>query len=216
LYISVFACSVLCAADFGHGATSVLTRAGLMAGPSASYPHTAVIPTLLVALIFAAIAGLNIGGEALARAAGVRGDWLAHVAARISGLSPVRLAPVVFAGQLLVLFAMESAEQIAALGHPLGFLASFGAPLAFALAINALAALITVFAISYASRCLTAALRALAIAMAPMMRRLPASRPAGVNVRRLSLDARSDIVRTSPLAWRVANRPPPLRATAAL
>jgi hypothetical protein len=186
-----------------------------MAGPSASYPHTAVIPTLLVALIFAAIAGLNIGGEALARAAGVRGDWLAHVAARISGLSPLRLAPVVFAGQLLVLFAMESAEQIVALGHPLGFLASFGAPLAFALAINALAALITVFAIACASRVLTSALRALAIAMAPMMRRLPASRPAGVNVRRLSLDARSDMVRTSPLAWRVANRPPPLHATAA-
>jgi hypothetical protein len=215
LFLTVFGCGVLCAADLAHGAVAALTRAGIVAGPYGSYNHGALVPTLVAALALGALALLNVVGEALARSARIRGDWVAHVAARISEMSPLRLAPAVFAGQLIALFAMESIEQIAAFGHPLGFIASLGAPIVVALAVHALATIIVVTSISYGCRALTFAVGAIAEAFSLPMQRLAARhQSAASNVRRLAIEADSKTGRLTPLARRIANRPPPLQVPA--
>lgn len=216
LFLIVFGCSVLCAAELGHGAVTALTRAGVVSGPYASYSHGAIVPTLVAALVLGAIALLNVAGEALARSARIRGDWVAQVAARIAAVSPLRLLPIVFAMQLLALYAMESAEQIVAFGHPLGFVASLGTPVILVLTVHAFAALIVVGSISHACRALTVAARAIAQALRLPMKRLTAREPsAAFNVRRLQIEAGSNAKRLTPLAWRIANRPPPLQVPAA-
>ena len=215
LFLTVFGCGVLCAADLVHGTVAALTRAGIIAGPYGAYNHGAIVPTLVAALALGALALLNVVGEALARSARIRGDWVAHVAARISEMSPLRLAPAVFAGQLIALFAMESIEQIAAFGHPLGFIASLGAPIVVALAVHALATIIVVTSISYGCRALTFAVSAIAEAFSLPMQRLAArQQSAASNVRRLAIEADSKTCRLTPLARRIANRPPPLQVPA--
>lgn len=213
LFLSVFGCGALCAANLAHSAIAALTRAGLVVGPYESYSHGAILPTLLTACALASVAFLNVLGEALAKATRMRDDWLRHVAIHFSKISPLKLVPAMFAAQLLVLLAMERAEQVAALGHPLGLAASLGAPVLVVLAVHVLVALIVVFTISRACRALVLAAQVLADAIALPMLRVPARKPAAPNGCRLLIEVRSRIARHAPLAYHIANRPPPLSAT---
>jgi hypothetical protein len=184
----------------------------LVVGPYESYSHGAILPTLLTACALASVAFLNVLGPALAKAARMRDDWLRHVAINFSNISPLKLVPAMFAAQLLALLAMERAEQVAALGHPLGLAASFGAPVLVVLAVHVLVALIVVFAISRACRALVFAARVVAHAIAPPIVRVPAREPAAPNVSRLRIQVCSNIARRLALAYHIANRPPPLDA----
>ena len=215
LFLSIFVCAAICAANLAHGVIFALTRAGLVTGPYQSYSHGAILPTLLTACALASFAFLNVVGAALAKAARLRDDWLRHVAVRISRISPLKVAPAIFAAQVLVLMGMERAEQIAALGHPLGLAASLGAPVFGVLAVHALVAIVVVFAISRACSALVIAARAIADAVVPPLR-VPPAKPAVPNVRRLLLHAHSRVARQTPLAYRIANRPPPLSAAVAI
>jgi hypothetical protein len=215
LFLSVFGCGALCAADIAHSAIAALTRAGLVVGTYESYSHGAILPTLLTACMLASIAFLNVLGEALAKAARMRDDWLRHVAIHVRKISPLKLVPAMFAAQLLALLAMERTEQVAALGHPLGLAASLGAPLLVVLAVHFMVALIVVFAISRTCRALVIAARVLADAIAPPTPRLPVLKPAPPNVS-LPIQIRSRIARRLALAYHIANRPPPLGASVAV
>ncbi|GEM_PF-4660301 len=212
LFLSVFGCGALCAANLAHSAIAALTRAGWVAGPYASYSHGAIFPTLLAACALASIAFLNVLGEALAKAARMREDWLRHVAIHFSKISPVKLVPAMFAAQLVTLLAMERAEQVAALGHPLGLAASLGAPLLVVLAVHVLVAFLVVFAILRACRALVIAAQMLADVISSPILLVRAPKPAP-NARRLLIQVRSRIARCAPLAYHIANRPPPLGAT---
>ena len=213
LIFSVFACAAIFAANLAHGAIFALTRAGLVTGPYQSYSHGAILPALLTACALGSLAFLNIVGQASAKVARLRDDWVQHVAIHISTISPLKIAPALLAVQVLVLMAMERAEQVAALGHPLGFAASLGAPALLVLAVHMLVALVVAFTLSRACRALVIAARMLADAISPLVLRIPAHRPAALNVRRLMISVRSRISRPVPLAYRIANRPPP-RSTA--
>ena len=215
VFLSVFGCAALCAADLGHAAVAALTRFGLAIGPYSSYNHSAVVPALLAAGACALLAFLNIVGQAIARATRLDGDWLSYVAARIAQASTLRIAPAVFIVQVLVLFAMESAEQIAALGHPLGLIASFGGPLLFVLAVHAIAALIVVAALLQACRALMLAAQAIADAARPMLRLSVNTSSATPNERRFLVQVWSETGHLAPLATRIANRPPPPQISAA-
>ena len=216
LFLTVFGCCALLAADLGHSAVAALTRAGIVAGPYVSYNHSALVASFVAALVLGAVALLNVAGDALTRSARIRGDWVAHVAARISEVSPLCIAPTVFAAQLIALFVMETGEQVVAFGHPLGFIASLGAPVVLVLAVHALATLIVVGSIAHACRVLTVAARAIVKALRVPMQRLTAREPSALPcVRRLLLAAGSKVGRLTPLAWRIANRPPPLQVPAA-
>jgi hypothetical protein len=216
LFVSVFGCAAISAANLAHGATFVLTRAGLVISPYQAYSHGAVVPALLTACALGSVAFLNVLGEGLAKAARLRDDWLEHVATHIGKTSPLRTAPALLAAQLLVLIAMERAEQVAALGHPLSLAASFGAPSIVVLAVHVLVALIVAFTLSRACRALVIAVRAIADAISRPMFYLCARRPTTSEARRLTIHVRSRIPRPAPLAFRAANRPPPLSAAAAI
>jgi len=194
---------------------AALTRAGFVTGPYATYGHGSIAPALLAASIFATVILLSVFGEALARAAGSREDWVVCAATRFGEISPLRLAPAVFAAQLILLFGMESAEQIVAVGHPLGFIASLGSPLVLALTMHALAALAVVSAIRFACQALTLAVRAVASVIGSAVLRASVIKArAGTSALRVAIDTRARLRRLTPLAWRIANRPPPLQVPA--
>jgi len=210
LIFSVFACAAIFAANIAHGAIFALTRVGLVTGPYQSYSHGAILPTLLMACALCSLAFLNIVGEASTKAARLRDDWLQHVATHISRISSLKIAPALFVVQVLVLMAMERAEQVAALGHPLGLAASLGAPALLVLAVHVLVAFTVALTLSRGCRALVFAARMLADAIAPAILRVPARKPAALNVRHLVISIRSRISRPAPLAYRIADRPPPL------
>jgi len=214
LVTSVFCCAAICAADLAHGVIFALTRAGLVTGPYQSYSHGTVLPTLVTACALASVAFVNLVGEALGKAARLRDDWLHQVAAHISKISPLKVAPALFVVQVLVLIAMERAEQVAALGHPLSLAASLGAPVIAVLGVHAIIAFIVVFAISRACCALVIVARMYADAIAPPILRLAIAKPAALDVRRLLRHVRSSISRQAPLAYHIANRPPPLSTAA--
>jgi len=118
------------------------------------------------------------------------------------------LLPWIFASQLAVLFAMETCEQIAVTGHPLGGTVWLGAPVAIALTVHAVACVLSAFALA---RILPGLTRA-AVALALLVRR---SRG------RLAVEARGTRVSASdapatppadPMAARLGKRAPPLLA----
>lgn len=191
-----------------------MTRAGWVIGPYGTYSHSAIIPTLLAACGLACFALLILMGEAVERDAPSPCDWLSHVAARMGQASEFRIAAAVFVIQLLLLMAMESAEQTVAFGHPLGFTASLGSPPGIVLAAHAIAALIVVSLLMQACRGLTLAVRAIANAMRPILRLSARETIATPSVRRLRIEAGSEIKHRTPLARRIASRPPPAQLLA--
>lgn len=209
LPVLVLVSVALCAADLGHGAVAVLTRHGLIAGPYSAYNHASIVPALLAALILTTISTLGIFGGVIARAAGLRADWLADSAERIARIRFFALTPIIFSVQLALLLAMESAEQTAAFGHPLGFVAAIGAPPALALGVHLLAALTLAGAAGLLSRAIVFGVRSLAQAVGPLIRRLLIATSSAPAARRQRVGHHLEGKRVAPLARRIASRPPP-------
>jgi hypothetical protein len=209
---SIIAIAVLCAAALGHGFIAALTRAGIVVGPFGTYAHETLVPLLLTAAIIAGVTMLGLFGDALARAGGDRGDWLAQASTQIARASSPKLALTVFVLQLLVLSMMEAVEQAAAFGHPLGLGAALGAPLAIGLAVHAFAMLLVLGAVILATRGIAAAAQALARAIGPAIRRLLVGARSTARAARRAFEIFSEVSLLTPLAWRIANRPPPTAA----
>jgi hypothetical protein len=114
-----------------------LANAGILGGHYADNNHLSVIPALLVggSLVLTTLALRCVDGW---RASPATGDWLVDVAKTFSQRSPCRDLPYVFSMQLLALFLMESAEQFAIGGKPLGGSAWLGGPIVFSLIAHAL------------------------------------------------------------------------------
>lgn len=94
----------------------------------------------------------------------------------------VRLVPAIFALQLLVLYTMETAEQIAVRGHALGGTIWLGAPAPISLAVHAAFCLVATFA----GACVVRALTQTAVRIAGFILRAiaqTARRPAGAFAR---------------------------------
>ena len=215
IFALILASAALCAADLGHGVITMLGASGLVTGTYGSYYHEAVVPALLGALICATIVAAATFGKALARAAGFRGDWLTSFVERIARINLLLLIPLVFSLQLALLFGMESAEQIAAFGRPLGIGAAMGAPLPLALSVHAFAAILLCATTILFARALGRAARALTHAATPFIRRLLIKHSAAPSPQRRRLIFRTENARPTPLARRIANRPPPLAASVA-
>jgi hypothetical protein len=182
---------------------------GFIAGPYLTYNHAAVIPALLAGLILGVIAAIVFLGDSLAAAAGgAPGDWLLHSASTIARVRFISLAALILGPQLLLVLGMESAEQIAAFGHPLGLAAALGAPAFYALLAHTLAALIVAGAALLVSRAVTVAARVVARALGTQLRCVPASALSPCFARREFHELLGR--RVKPLARRIANRPPPL------
>lgn len=203
----------LWAADLGHGIVAMLGRSGLIASPYGAYYHETIVPVLLTGLVCTTIVAAATFGDALVRAAGYRGDWLANCAQFSARINFLVLAPIVFSLQLALLCAMESIEQIVTFGQPLGFTAALGAPLLLALGVHALMALFVCGAAVLFSRALAQAARALTQAVEPYIRRLLRAQSSTPSTQCQYAISRIECARLKPLARRIANRPPPFAAS---
>ncbi|HXM18934.1 MAG TPA: hypothetical protein VN934_08970 [Candidatus Tumulicola sp.] len=208
--LSLVAIASLCAAALGHSVVAALTRAGVVVSAFGAYRHEALTPVLLAAGIVALVVALGLFGDALARALGVRGDWVAALSAHMARTPVAKLAPAVLTLQLLVFFAMEAVEQNAAFGHPLGLMATLGTPVAFGLAAHLLATLVVLGGLRFATRAIAAAAAALARAIGPAIRRLLIDKQSPLRPAYYAYASFTDRSFYSPLARRIANRPPPI------
>ncbi len=120
----------------------------------------------------------------------------------------VPMFPAIFGAQLGALFAMETLEQIAVAGHPLGGALWLGAPVGVALALHGGACILTVCALT---RALDAATRT--AAGAALLIRAIFVRRAFARVRSQRLHfAVAHAARPHPLAARGGKRAPPFLA----
>jgi hypothetical protein len=122
----------------------------------------------------------------------------------------LRRLPVIFALQVFTLFVMETLEQLAVYGHPLGPTIWLGAPLPFSLAIHAAICVAVTFAIARSARGLAATtLRVIRLIRAIAIYGI---RSAGVTIyRRLQVVCLRELLRA---LRRVGERAPPLAPVA--
>lgn len=115
-----------------------------------------VFPTLLAGLLLAARFLYLRVREHCTGAARSRPSWLRPMSDALRPAVLRRLLPAIFALQLGVLFAIETAEQFAVGGHLLGGAIWLGAPAPISLAIHAAFCVAVTFVAARALRALTA------------------------------------------------------------
>jgi hypothetical protein len=108
-------------------------------GPGTFTDHSNldVIPALGVGLCFAAAFVAVLVRRILRRSAHDAPNWLCATSIARGECSLARLVPAIFALQLLVLWSMESLEQIAVNGHPSGGTIWLGGPIFASLVLHA-------------------------------------------------------------------------------
>jgi len=121
-----------------------LANAGILGGHYTDNNHLSVIPAFVVGGIFALVT-LALDSWNASRASN---DWLVEVAKSFSKRSPVEDLPCVFVLQLLALFFMESAEQLAFGGKLLGGTAWLGGPIICSLIVHAVIGIGCLFALA--------------------------------------------------------------------
>jgi hypothetical protein len=116
-----------------------------------------------------------------------------------------RLLPALFATQLSVLFAMETAEQIVVAGHPLGGTIWLGGPIWFSLAVHACAGVAVAFALACTiCACARTTVRVLRRIRSLAVRALHAPAPLALRRR-----GRIALAHATPVRCRIGNRAPP-------
>lgn len=177
--------------------------------PSAydEYNHGALVPLAWSAATLSFAAALFAFGDALF--AERTEDWLRGAARTIARRRFGEIAGAILVLQFGTLFAMESAEQVIAFGHPLGGLAWLGGPVAVALAIHIAAALCATAALAGAARFLAAAAALVRTIVATFAARRAPGR-AGAVARR-PFPRRT--ARCNVVARRIGKRGPPLPAS---
>jgi hypothetical protein len=130
--------AALIAAALGDSIVESLSNAGIFGGSYHDDDHVSVLPTLLLgAIVVLEIVTARCFDLLRARPAGSRG-WIVDLAANVSTRKPLRDFPLVFALQMAALFAMESSEQLLAVGKLLGGTAWLGGPVLASLVTHAL------------------------------------------------------------------------------
>jgi len=197
----------LSAVGLGHGLVWVLSTNGIVRGEYGAYRHEAIVQSALSVAIVVAIATIVALGECIV--APDHKDWLATTADRIAAISPIRIFAAVYCLQLAALFVLETVEQTAQFGHSLGLTSALGAPLLVGLIVHAACAFgVSMFAL-LAMRALAAARVRLRGVVAPFVRRLAAAMGKPESPAAQTLRAIKRISTPTPLARKIANRPPP-------
>ncbi len=123
-------------------------------GPGNFTDHSSadVVPALLVGALFVVTHLLLRVRRALT--SNPTHDLLRASRAALSG-RVMRLLPPTFAVQILALYCMETVEQVAVTGHPLGGMVWLGGPVLVSLAVHAIACVLVAYAASKVLRALT-------------------------------------------------------------
>ena len=128
----------LVAAAVGDPLVESIANSGVFGSAYHDGNQLSVVPTLVVALALALWLACRRAVAVWRRSRDVRSDWVIEVAQRGRTGSPLRDLPLVFAAQLVAVFAMEAVEQLVT-GAPLETgLSWLGGPVAFSLAVHAL------------------------------------------------------------------------------
>jgi hypothetical protein len=111
-------------------------------GPGVFTDHSNidVAPALIAGFLFALALIAGLVRRMLCRGVGRAPDWL-RTPAIVARTPLVRLVPGIFALQLLVLWSMETLEQIAVAGHPLAGTIWLGGPVLISLIFHAVGCL---------------------------------------------------------------------------
>lgn len=110
-----------------------------------------VLPALTVAL-FVAAAFVAILARRMLRRNSYPPLWLRRYAHDVNAVSVRRMLPAIFAMQLATLFGMETLEQIAIVGHPLGGTLWLGGPVLFSISAHMLSCVVSAWALYHGLR----------------------------------------------------------------
>jgi hypothetical protein len=140
----------LVAAALGDAIVETLANGGLVGPGFADDNHSSVIPALVAGALLALEVVRRRCTEMLRRGNGRRQtDWVLEFARRYRIGSPLRDLASILGLQLVALFAMESAEQLAFGGKLLGGTAWLGGPMLFSLVVHALVGAGCTFSIAW-------------------------------------------------------------------
>jgi hypothetical protein len=162
----------LVAAAIGDPLVESISNTGIFGSGYSDDNHQSVLTVLLAGLVLSAL----LVAARLRFASGKSGslrDWLRGATAGFAKTSASRNIAIVFAVQLLVVFAMENCEQSLVHGDPLRGLSWLGAPVLVGLAIHFAVCLCCAFA---ARRVTSALLAAAIVAICDVLDRLLADR----------------------------------------
>jgi len=185
-----------------------LSNAGVF-GPGNYTDHSMVdvIPALAIGLTAATVWLLIEVRKLLGRPV-CKPRWLSRSLRALDAQCIAKMYPVIFAVQLVILFSMETLEQIAVYGHVIGLLIWLGGPIAVSLLAHALVCACATFILHRVTRKCAAAI----VVIGCFIARLFAVRAVRANdTLTISWQAISARV-ASPLPCRIGGRAPPLPA----
>jgi hypothetical protein len=184
----VFMCSAaLLAAVLGDAVLEGISNAGIFwHGHYTDRSSLNLLPVFLLAVL-AVVATLGLSVYRQARETGVSARSLLISSSRaLSKQDVMRLLPTIFLLQMLVLFSMETAEQVAVYGHVFGGTLWMGAPVVASLFGHAFFTVVSAFSLSSGLETLTKALvrivKCLFMLLAALAdaRPMPTLRPEGI------------------------------------
>ncbi len=154
--------AALVAAALGDLVVEGVSNTGAFGSGYFDHDHLSVVPVLVAGLALALeLAVLRLIALLRGNAPAARPGRRIGLPVRFSAGSPLRDLPLVFGLQLAAVYAMQSAEQLAAGGAPLAGAGWLGGPLAFALLVYVLSAAACSVALGLLTRAILAAGRAL-------------------------------------------------------
>jgi hypothetical protein len=205
--------AALVAAALADPFVESLSNAGAFGGAYADNNHLCVLPALFAgSALTLVIAAMRCGDVWRSRTNG-SGDWFRGTARDIARRSPWRDVPFVFAVQLLLLFLMESTEQMLAGGKLLGGIAWLGGPMFFSLLAHALIGICSLFVLRASMRTIERTFASLVRAALGLLWILSARRPGGTF--RYFRSVAPGLRAQSPHARQIGGRAPPLLPTPA-
>ena len=178
----VFACSAaLLAAVAGDAVLEGISNAGILwHGHYTDRSSLNLLPVFLLAVL-AIIATLGLSVCRRARETGLSARSLLISSSRsLAEPNVVRLLPAIFLLQILVLFSMETMEQIAVYGHIFGGVLWMGAPIIASLLGHAFFTVVSAFSLSKGLEALTKALVSIVKQLFMLLAALAGERPAPI------------------------------------
>jgi hypothetical protein len=203
----------LLAAAMGDALVESISNTGIFGTRYFDNNHLSIVPTLIAGFVLACEVAAARCAAVYRHACDARRDWLGDAAACIATRDPLQDVPLVFALQLIALFAMESTEQLVFGGRLLGGTVWLGGPILVGLALHALIALACTFLLGWSMRGIAAAFASF-VATALAYIAITLSR-AGAATTRRRRDAVTSLRSQSPHARQIGERAPPLLPTPA-